>query len=145
MARSNYTGDFMGVKMPRLNNFLVNSKFPAVAKSTNVVETDFVIPAHDIASGQTYSYTQNVTVGQGDILSCVITWLGVHIPASQWNIVEETYQGGVLMPTLEKGVLVERTSPTQARLVYYAFNQSPNSISEGQLTYKISIKAFRVP
>ncbi len=131
--------------MPRLNNFTVNSKFPAVAKSTNVIETNFVIPAHDIASGQTYTYTQNVTVGQGDILSCVITWFGIHIVANQWNTVEETTQGGVLMPTLEKGVLIERASPTQARLVYYAFNQSQNSISEGQITYKISIKAFRVP
>lgn len=131
--------------MPRLDHFTVNSKFPAVAKSTNVIETNFVIPAHDIASGQTYSYTQNVAVGEGDILSCVITWFGAHIPASQWYIVEATNQGGIIMPTLEKGVLVERTSPTQARLVYYAFNQSQNSISEGQITYKISIKAFRVP
>lgn len=131
--------------MPRLNNFLVNSKFPAVAKSTNVIEANFTIPAHSIASGDTYTYTQNVTIGNGDILSCVITQSGVHISASQWNIVEATYQGGVYMPTLEKGVIVERTSPTQARLVYYAFNQSPNSISEGQTTYTISIKAFRVP
>lgn len=135
----------MGVKMPRLNNFLVNSKFPAVARSTNVIEANFVIPAHTIASGQTYSYTQNVTVGQGDILSCVITWQGIHISASQWITVEETYQGGVLMPTLEKGVLIERASATQARLVYYAFNQSPNTISEGAMTYTVSIKAFRVP
>lgn len=131
--------------MPRLNNFTVNSKFPAVAKSTNTTDVSFVVPAHTIASGDTYSYTQNVTVGQGDILSCVITWLGIHIPASQWYIVEAENQGGITMPTLEKGVLVERTSPTQARLVYYAFNQSQNSISEGQITYKISIKAFRVP
>ena len=131
--------------MPRLNNFTVNSKFPAIAKSTNITDVSFVIPAHTIASGDTYSYTQNVTVGQGDILSCVITWLGLHIPASQWYIVEAENQGGVYMPTLEKGVLVERTSPTQVRLVYYAFNQSPNSISEGQTTYTISIKAFRVP
>lgn len=131
--------------MPRLNNFLVNSKFPAVAKSTNITDVSFVIPAHTIASGDTYSYTQDVTVGQGDILSCVITWLGLHIPASQWYIVEAENQGGITMPTLEKGVLVERTSPTQARLVYYAFNQSQNEISEGQITYTISIKAFRVP
>lgn len=131
--------------MPRLNNFTVNSKFPAIAKSTNITDVSFVIPAHTIASGDTYSYTQNVTVGQGDILSCVITWLGLHIPASQWYIVEAENQGGITIPTLEKGVLVERTSPTQARLVYYAYNQSQNSISEGQITYTISIKAFRVP
>lgn len=131
--------------MPRLNNFTVNSKFPAIAKSANTTDVSFVVPAHTIASGDTYSYTQNVTVGQGDILSCVITWLGVHIPASQWYIVEAENQGGITMPTLEKGVLVERTSPTQVRLVYYAFNQSQNSISEGQMTYTISIKAFRVP
>ena len=131
--------------MPRLNHFLVNSKFPAVAKSANVTEVTFTIPAHDIASGETYSYTQNITVGQGDILSCVITLLGLHIPANQWYVVEAENQGGIVMPTLEKGVLIERASPTEARLVYYAFNQSFSTISESQSSYLISIKAFRVP
>lgn len=126
--------------MPRLNNFTVNSKFPAIARSgTNISVANLSVPSATLNPFENTQSSVSIAVSSGDILSCVITANGKTVPAPYYFWTDP-------VKTVRYSVRVERNSPTTARIIADASNADfVNPVTTDAFSVSVSVKAFRVP
>lgn len=125
----------MGVKMPRLNNFTLNSNFPAVAKA-NSSSASLSMSAQTLGVGGNYSVTRQISVGQGDILSPIIELGGTYYPTTLYANTDGTWQ---------ELVIIERTSPTVATMIMYIENIGSATATHPAWTANAYLESFRIP
>ena len=126
--------------MPRLTNFTVYSKFPAIARSgTNISVANLSVPSATLNPFEFVERSTSISVSSGDILSCVISANGKTVPAPYYFWTDP-------VKTVRCSVRVERNSPTTATIIASAYNADfSNPVTSDAFSVSVSVKAFRVP
>lgn len=120
-----------------LNNFTLNTNFPAVAK-TSSTSRQCTLAAQTIGPDQTVSASVNVSVGSGELCETLLYLDGEYIPYTRDYM---DTSGG---PTVYE-YITERISATQIQFTIAATNYSGASVSIPAKTASVLVSAFSVP
>lgn len=120
----------------KLNNFTLNTNFPAVAKM-NSASRQCTIQAQSISSYQTVYSTVNIPVGSGEICEALIYVDNEYVPSMY-------FASGNLDGILYEYV-VERVSAVQVKFTIAVTNYGNYTVSIPSKTASVFVSAFSVP
>lgn len=121
----------------KLNNFTLNTNFPAIAKTTSA-SRQCTLSARTVRAGQTVSASVNVSVGSAEICETLLYLNGEYIPYTRHYT--DTSGGSTIYE-----YVTERISATQIRFTIAATNYSGSSVSIPSKTASVLVSAFSVP
>lgn len=125
--------------MAKLQNFNVNTEFPAIAK-TGIYQTIISQGSVTVAAHDKSIVTQNITVGNTDSICITIEINSVKYPVQNWYNRIGGYSSGVL-----EQIYVSKINPTEVQIVMGVWNESNSSVSHNGWSADIYINTFNVP
>ena len=125
----------MGVTMPNLNKFTLNSNFPSIVKS-GVTSQTFSIPSMTATVSQQAIYTATMSVADSEIIFPVLEKNGVSYPT---RVLSFDYDNG----NANQYVILKQNSPTVVQLEVGAGVFS-GSRTFPAFTLKVSLNRFKM-